>query len=129
VRKLLRTLHGNALAYECNNRKVMKNLSQDRKFHSRHLKRLHSGQHFVSCECEAWSFPLRGEYIPKGFENGLLRTIFGLQGEGLENGLLRTIFGLQGEGLENGLLRMIFGLHDEQKISVIHICTIKLKQL
>jgi hypothetical protein len=43
--------------------------------------------------------------------------------------MLRMIFGPQGEGLENGLLRMIFGLQGEQKMSVIHICTIKLKQL
>lgn len=96
VRKLLRMLHGNALAYDCNNREVMKNLSQNIRCHSRHLKRVHWGQLFVSCECETWSFALRGEYIPKGFENGLLR---------------------------------IFGLHGEQKMSVIHICTIKIKQL
>jgi hypothetical protein len=81
VRKLLRMLHGNALAYECNNRKAMKNPSQDRRCHNRHLKRVHWGQPFVSCECETRPFALRGEYIPKGFENGLLRIIFGLQGE------------------------------------------------
>jgi hypothetical protein len=88
-RKVLCVLHGNALAYERNNREAMKNSSQDRRCQSRHLKRVYLGQTFVFCVCvcvcvcETWSFALKGKYtsMPKGFENGLLRMIFGHRGE------------------------------------------------